>query len=208
MIYVYKIDNGTEVYISKVKDGDTACFMIEEKEMDIRFDGIDTPESRRDKRDPDRTDKCILAGKRVGEFVRTILEGKIVKLIINEDKKDKYGRILARLLLNEIDLSQYLVEIGYAKKYNGGKKEWKSNEFDAILNDELYNINIRNARILFRQEEYNYRPVLIQKFELHSNLEANISNLNDNNYFREKYSIIENNCCLSCIFGCLLCCFN
>jgi len=45
---------------------------------------------------------------------------KIVYLEL--EGEDKYGRILANIFINNINLNQYLIENKYAYKYEGGKK--------------------------------------------------------------------------------------
>lgn len=207
MIYIIKIENGTQVFINRVIDGDTVCFMIEDKEISIRLEQVDAPETRKDKRDPTRTDRHVLAGKKVGEYVRTILEGKIVKLFVDEKNKEKYGRILGKIILNDIDISQHLISLGYGKNYNGkGDKEWKSYELDMILNEDIFRQNLENAKTLFYQDKIDYTPILIQKLNLNeSSLLEPLITTNDVKI--HKYDKIENNSCLSCVFDTLICCF-
>lgn len=210
MIYIIKIENGTKVFINRVIDGDTVCFMIEDKEISIRLDGVDAPETRKDKRDPSRTDKHILAGKKVGEYLRSILEGKIVELHVDEKYKEKYGRVLAKILLNNINISEHLVSLGYGKNYNGkGDKEWKSYEIDMILNEDIFKQNLESAKLLFKQDKIEYTPILMQKLSLNetSLLEPLLYREEEEDKKIHKYDIIEKNNCLSCVFDTLICCF-
>lgn len=38
--------------------------------------------------------------------------------------RDKYFRLLASVKVGDIDVADFLIKKGLAKKYNGGKKVW------------------------------------------------------------------------------------
>jgi endonuclease YncB( thermonuclease family) len=56
-----------------------------------------------------------------------LIFGKIVYL--TDVGMDKYGRVLANVYLEQINLSQWMLDNGHAVQYNGGTKkipdEWK-----------------------------------------------------------------------------------
>lgn len=106
-MYKYK------AYVLSVYDGDTiTCevdlgFNIKVKKI-IRLHGIDTPEVRGD-------DKRF--GKKVRDYVRSLILHKEVILETNKDKKGKYGRYIGTIYNDGKNINKHLVEIGYAKIY-------------------------------------------------------------------------------------------
>lgn len=116
-------DNITNFTIIKVRDGDT--FMIDipnipdvfGKNIAVRIRGIDTPELN-DSREEIR--KISIQAKE--ELEKILNNGK--KITLYNLGRDKYFRLLASVKVDNIDVSEYLIKKGLAKKYNGGKKEW------------------------------------------------------------------------------------
>jgi micrococcal nuclease len=96
-----------------VYDGDTITAMVDlgfyhYQQMKFRLYGINTPEIRGEDRDR-------------GIAVRDIVRGMILdkEVIINsyKDKQEKYGRYLANILIDDLDLNQWLVQNGHAEEY-------------------------------------------------------------------------------------------
>lgn len=116
-------DTITNFTIIKVRDGDT--FMIDipnipdvfGKNIAVRIRGIDTPELN-DKREEIR--KISIQAR--DELERLLLNAK--KITLYNLGRDKYFRLLASVKADNVDVSDYLIKKGLAKKYNGGKKEW------------------------------------------------------------------------------------
>ena len=81
----------------------------------IRMAGIDTPESRT----RNKAEKVLgLAAK---SRLKELLKKK--KLSINCTKeKGKFGRILADVLADDININKQLIEEGHARPYQGGVK--------------------------------------------------------------------------------------
>ena len=81
----------------------------------IRMAGIDTPESRT----RNKAEKVLgLAAK---SRLKELLKKK--KLSINCTKeKGKFGRILADVLADDINVNKQLIEEGHARPYQGGAK--------------------------------------------------------------------------------------
>ena len=97
---------------------------------DLRLYRVDTPELRGNHRK---------AGLVVRDFVRELILGKTVVINTQRDKTGKYGRLLVDIQIISDDghihedLSELLINKGYAKPYFGGKKdEWRTEELEAI----------------------------------------------------------------------------
>ena len=85
----------------------------------IRIYGIDTPELR------DKNLEIKALAYEVRDYVRQALfEGRIIDLLLIDDN-DKYGRLLAYVLIDGNDFGAHLIIKGYAQEYYGGtKKAW------------------------------------------------------------------------------------
>ena len=101
-----------QVKLSKCVDGDTARFIIDNKEYRTRFLAIDTPEVKHPKK------KVEPFGKEASNYTCKRLENaKKIELEYdpNSTKQDKYGRILAWVYVDDSLLQKELVKKGYAK---------------------------------------------------------------------------------------------
>ncbi len=99
--------------IIEVYDGDTVTAMVDlgffhYQEMKFRLYGIDTPELRGEEREQ---------GLVVRDIVRAMILNKEVIINSYKDKQEKYGRYLANIIIDEIDLNLWLVQNGHAKEY-------------------------------------------------------------------------------------------
>lgn len=94
--------------IVSVVDGDTAHLDVDlgldtSQRITVRFYGINAPET----------------STPAGKDVRTILREKLpvgcqVRILTYKDKREKYGRYLATILLGDLNINAWLVENGYA----------------------------------------------------------------------------------------------
>lgn len=103
--------------ITRVVDGDTVEAKIVlgfkvSMTSHIRINGINAPEHG------------TPGGEAATEFLRKLLLDANVKVVTSErDEFDKYGRVLARLIMRDgTDVSQLMIEKGHAVSYNGGKR--------------------------------------------------------------------------------------
>jgi micrococcal nuclease len=106
--------------IVHVYDGDTvhAVFSLPRSstiyKYKLRLAHIDTPE---------------LKSKNINEKIKANEAKKIVEDMILDkivylelEGEDKYGRILANIYINNLNLNDFLIKNKYANKYEGGKK--------------------------------------------------------------------------------------
>ena len=106
-----------------MRDGDTFVINIPNipdvfgSEIAVRIRGIDTPELK-DEREEIR--KISIQAKE--EVERLLLNSK--KITLYNLGRDKYFRLLASVKVGDIDISEYLIKKGLAKKYDGGRKVW------------------------------------------------------------------------------------
>jgi micrococcal nuclease len=97
--------------IKKFVDGDT--FWIDDSTatgIKVRLIGMDTPESRNT-----RNKQKHPMGKEVADYVEQMLTGQRVRLELDVQHRDRYGRILAYVFLEDgTHLNAHLLEKGYA----------------------------------------------------------------------------------------------
>lgn len=125
-----------ETFIKRVIDGDSLEVVVDlglnvNYTTDVRFNGIDAPESFRPSSDLEKQ-----AGELVKSYVRGLIEGKNV--FIKTYKNSKYGDYLADIYLDENDefsLNELMLKEGYARPYIGDKKvPWTEEELNHIIN--------------------------------------------------------------------------
>lgn len=126
-------DNQT-VNVVRVIDGDT--IEIEGK-IKVRYIGINTPEIYHDTTGKKTGEQCFANESYLEN--KKLVEGKTVTLIKDVSDKDKYGRLLRYVYVNEVFINDYLVSNGFAKimtikpdvKYS---VEFKQKEKEAKVN--------------------------------------------------------------------------
>jgi len=102
-----------KAYIKAVYDGDTVTAVVDlgflhYQEMKLRLYGIDTPELRGEERE---------AGLVVRDIVREMILDKEVEIHSYKDKQGKFGRYLATILIDGLNLNDWLVANGHATVY-------------------------------------------------------------------------------------------
>ncbi|MFZ1720656.1 MAG: thermonuclease family protein [Candidatus Moraniibacteriota bacterium] len=119
------------VKVARVIDGDTIELENREK---VRYVGVNTPESV----DPRRKVECF--GKESSAYNKNLVEGKWVRLEWDISDRDKYGRLLRSVYLEDgTFVNEILVREGYAhaSPYTPdiSKKElFREAEMDARMN--------------------------------------------------------------------------
>jgi micrococcal nuclease len=93
--------------VQRVVDGDTIVMDDEER---VRLIGVDTPETKK----PGTPIQCF--GKAASAFTERLVEGRRVKLELDVEARDRYGRLLAYVTRTEdgLDVNAELVRRGYA----------------------------------------------------------------------------------------------
>ena len=94
-----------------VVDGDTFRYNGEA----IRILGLDTPEMRG--KCPSERRLALKAKNRL----RVLLQGQIR---LERRGKGRYGRTLAHVYANGVDVAQVLITEGLGRPYNGGRRPW------------------------------------------------------------------------------------
>ena len=97
--------------VVRVVDGDTLVAEINGREERVRLLGIDTPESVAE----NRPDQCY--GEEASAYLNSLLpEGSPITLILDEEARDQYDRLLAYVVRSGDDLfvNLDLIERGYA----------------------------------------------------------------------------------------------
>ena len=116
----------SEGKVIKVYDGDTITIASKMPfdqspyyRFSVRLKGIDCPEIRTKNAEEKQ---CAILTR---NFLKDLLMDKIVTL--KEVELEKYGRILADVYLDEVNLSDLLCEKHMAVKYDGGTKHCPEN---------------------------------------------------------------------------------
>ena len=85
----------------------------------FRIMGIDTPEKGwRAKTDRER--ELALAAK---AFLKNMIDNAYEVLVYSEDGRGKYGRWLVEVVCDGINAGDALIEVGLARRYDGGTKD-------------------------------------------------------------------------------------
>ncbi|NOU76335.1 hypothetical protein GC098_34120 [Paenibacillus sp. LMG 31458] len=95
--------------VTKVVDGDTVDVLIGDKKETVRFVLVDTPETKH----PSRPVEPY--GPEASKFTTDMLEGKEVKLEKDVSERDKYGRLLMYVWLDDKMVNELLLEKGLAR---------------------------------------------------------------------------------------------
>lgn len=101
----------SELYkVVRVVDGDTIIIDYNGTEERVRLIGVDTPESVHPNKE-----KNTEFGTTASNFSKELLTDKYVKIELDVQERDQYGRILAYVYLNDVMVNKTLLQEGYAK---------------------------------------------------------------------------------------------
>jgi len=99
-----------------ITDGDTLTLLVDKKEFKIRLAEIDTPE------------KGQPYGNKAKQALSNFVFGKEVRVV--KQDIDRYGRIVGRLYIDNLDVNAEMVRLGYAWVYRKYAKDEKLYELE------------------------------------------------------------------------------
>jgi micrococcal nuclease len=95
--------------VTRVVDGDTIEVRLGGRLEDVRYIGVDTPETVK----PDTPVQCF--GPRASAFDHRLVEHRTVRLVFGVERRDVYGRLLAYVHLGRRFVNAILVRRGLAR---------------------------------------------------------------------------------------------
>jgi micrococcal nuclease len=99
----------SEAFVIRAVDGDTIEVRIDGERKDVRYIGVDTPETVK----PGTPVQCF--GPRASAFNHRLVEGRRVRLVFGAERHDVYGRLLAYVYLGRRFVNATLVRRGLAR---------------------------------------------------------------------------------------------
>jgi micrococcal nuclease len=95
--------------VTRVVDGDTIEVDLDGHDEDVRYIGIDTPETVK----PDTPVQCF--GPEASARNHELVEGRTVRLVFDAERRDVYGRLLAYVYVGGDFINGDLVAGGFAR---------------------------------------------------------------------------------------------
>ena len=96
-------------FVTRAVDGDTIEVRLGGRLEDVRYIGVDTPETVK----PDTPVQCF--GPRASKFDHRLVEHRTVRLTFGVERRDVYGRLLAYVHLGRRFVNAILVKRGLAR---------------------------------------------------------------------------------------------
>lgn len=118
----------TKAKVIKIYDGDTFWIAAEHNgeivKFQVRLYGVDCAEiksSEKKERDLAKQAKDYVVSKILDRIVDiNVLNNKMLN---GKKIREKYGRLLARIKVDGVDLSEEMIRLSYARSYLGGHKD-------------------------------------------------------------------------------------
>ncbi len=117
---------GILVPVADVVDGDTIEVLINGQVEDVRYIGVDTPETVA----PGEPVECF--GPEASRFNTRLVEGETVRLAFDSERRDQYGRLLAYVYVGERFVNAALVRGGYATTLTIAPNDAFAERFDHL----------------------------------------------------------------------------
>ena len=95
--------------VVRVVDGDTIHVRIDARVEKVRYIGVNSPEVHH----PTKGEEP--GGREAAEVNRRLIEGKTVRLELDVQERDRYGRLLAYVWVGDVMVNAELVRLGYAQ---------------------------------------------------------------------------------------------
>ena len=112
--------------VLRVVDGDTIEVLIGGEEEDLRYIGVDTPESVA----PGEPVECY--GEEASDFNAGLVEGEVVTLVFDAELRDQYGRLLAYVYVGDLLVNGELLTHGYARTLEIEPNTAKAQRFERL----------------------------------------------------------------------------
>jgi micrococcal nuclease len=96
-------------YVMRAVDGDTIEVRLDGRAEDVRYIGVDTPETVK----PDTPVQCF--GPQASHFNHALVEHRRVRLVFGVERRDVYGRLLAYVYLDGRFVNAELIRRGLAR---------------------------------------------------------------------------------------------
>ena len=96
-------------YVTRVVDGDTIEVRLDGETEDVRYIGVDTPETVK----PGEPVQCF--GPVASGFNHRLVERRRVRLVFDRERRDDYGRLLAYVHLGDRFVNAELLRAGLAR---------------------------------------------------------------------------------------------
>jgi micrococcal nuclease len=96
--------------VTRVVDGDTIHVNVAGEDETVRYIGVDTPETVK----PNTPVQCF--GKKASAYNHRLVDGELVRLRFDAERRDRYGRLLAYVYRRKdgVFVNDALVRNGYA----------------------------------------------------------------------------------------------
>jgi endonuclease YncB( thermonuclease family) len=129
-VYAYSDLSLSPKQVVKVYDGDTIYVNIPNvpdlfgKNVGIRLMGIDAPEMHSTCKAVADQDTEKAKARQARLFLKKYIDSASTIKLVTPDR-DKYFRVVAKVMVDDIDIAQLLIKNGLAVAYDGGtKKGW------------------------------------------------------------------------------------
>jgi micrococcal nuclease len=96
-------------YVLRAVDGDTIEVLLDGQREDVRYIGVDTPETVK----PDTPVQCF--GPRAHRFNARLVTHRRVRLVFGVERRDVYGRLLAYVYLGDRFVNAELARRGLSR---------------------------------------------------------------------------------------------
>ncbi len=106
LFFYFQSEKEGTYLVTRVIDGDTIELANGEK---VRYIGVDTPELHHPQKEVE------YYAREAYEANRRLVEGKRVRLELDVEERDRYGRILAYVYVDDLMVNEWLVANGYAR---------------------------------------------------------------------------------------------
>lgn len=93
--------------VVSVTDGDTITVEVNGRKEKVRYIGIDTPE-------PYRDGEPACFSKEASARNQELVAGQTVRLVADREDRDRFGRLLRYVYVDDVFVNRVLVEEGYA----------------------------------------------------------------------------------------------